>query len=286
MPQPVDIITVPWDSGRRNWRMGAGPAAIVDAGLAHALRASGHDVRAVEVDPAEGAPIELLAATMDLLATTAQHVRRACNDARFPLVLAGNCIATVGAIAGLDGIDVAVVWLDAHGDLNTPATSPTGFLDGMAAATLLGWCHAAAATRIDGFRPLPAKRFLLAGARDLDPGEADAARRHGVRVLPPHDVTDERVLARALDDVVSSASGVWLHVDLDALDPELLAPANAFTPPGGLAPSPVVHIVRECAARGRLLGMTVSAYDPAHDPDGVLRQVAGQVVAEGRAAIS
>jgi arginase len=280
MPQPVDIITVPWDSGRRAWRMGAGPAAILESGLARTLSEWGHDVRVGAAEPQEHGAIELLAATMELLATASQHVRRARRDGRFPLILAGNCIATLGAVAALDGADVVVLWLDAHGDLNTPATSASGFLDGMAAATLLGWCHEEASARIDGFRPLPVQRFVLVGARDLDPGEVEATRRHGVRVLSPEDAASESTLATALDAACRSADGVWLHVDLDVLDPAPLAPANAFTPAGGLSLYHAIRVVQEGAARGPVLGMTVSAYDPSCDPDGLLRAAVPPLVVE------
>jgi arginase len=280
MPQPVDIITVPWDSGRRDWRMGTGPTAVLDAGLARTLDAWGHDVRIVDVCQRDGSPIELLAATMELLATTTQHVRRARSEGRFPLVLAGNCMTTLGGVAGLDGADAAVAWLDAHGDLNTPDTSPSGFLDGMAAATLLGWCHESATARIPGFRPIPVHRFLLIGARDLDPGELQATSQRDVRVLPPSDVASEPVLEEALDALIRGGAGVWLHIDLDVLDPAALASANSFTPPG-LSLYLAIRVVQECAARGTVLGMTLSAYDPACDPDGLMRAAVLPLVAEG-----
>jgi arginase len=280
MPQAVDIIAIPWDSGRRGWRMGAGPGAILDMGLAATLTEWGHDTRVVEVEQRDGASIELLPATMELLATTSHHVRRARAEGRFPLVLSGNCMATAGAIAGVDAQDVAVAWLDAHGDLNTPATSPSGFLDGMAAATLLGWCHIAATADIDGFRPLPVKRFLLAGARDLDPGELEATQQHAVRVLAPDDVASETTLERALDDLIVPTDGVWLHIDMDVLDPAPLARANLYTPPGGLSLYQLVRVVQACASRGRVHGMTLAAYDPACDPDGLLRAAVVPLVSE------
>jgi arginase len=281
MPQRVDIITVPWDSGRRDWRMGAGPAAILEFGLARTLSEWGHEVRVVTAGPREHGAIELLAATMDLLATTSQYVRRARRERRLPLVLAGNCMATLGAVAALDGADVAVVWLDAHGDLNTPATSQSGFLDGMAAATLLGWCHEKETARIDGFRPLAVQRFVLVGARDLDPGEVESTTRHGVRVLSPGDAASEPALAAALDAALPSADGVWLHIDLDVLDPAPLAPANTFTPAGGLSLYHAIRVVQECAARAPVLGMTMSSYDPSCDPEGLLRAAVLPLVVEG-----
>jgi arginase len=280
MPQPIDIITLPYDSGRRDWRMGAGPAAILDKHLVDTLVGWGHDARVIDVEARDGGPAELLAATMELLRTVSHRVRDARAGGRFPIVLTGNCIATVGAVAAVEDADPAVAWLDAHGDLNTPRTSASGFLDGMAAAMLLGWCHVAATSSLDGFRALPLSRFLLVGARDLDRGEAEAVQREGVRALTPPEVAEESTLGRALDDVIAPAGGVWLHIDLDVLDPAPLAPANAMTPPGGLSLYDAVRVVQECVARGRVLGLTLSAYDPAGDPHGLLPAAVRPLISE------
>jgi arginase len=288
--QTIDIITVPYDSARRGWRMGAGPGAFLRGGLARTLDGWGHEVRVIEVELCDDGAADVagdadtvLAATMQLAGTTSQHVRSARRDGRFPLVLAGNCYMTVGALAALDGAAVAVAWLDAHGDLNTPATSPSGFVDGMAAAALLGWCHTAETGSLAGFRPPPAQRFLLLGTRSLDAGEAEAAERRAVRVLPPDAVASESALARALDDVLGHADGVWLHIDLDVLDPASVAPANAFAAPGGLTPYQAVRVVQEAAARGPVAGLTLSALDPAVDEDGIVRAAALALISEALA---
>src|SRR5690606_9880190 len=136
----VDLVTVPYDSGRRGHRMGAGPQALLKAGLMQKLRAGGHETELVPVESAAGSEDPVTVA-FDLAARIARVVRASRSANRFPIVLTGNCISTVGALAGLSADAPAVVWLDAHGDVNTPATSTSGFLDGMSAATALGWCH-------------------------------------------------------------------------------------------------------------------------------------------------
>ena len=119
--------------------------------------------------------------------------------------------------------DLALVWIDAHGDLNTPETTPSGFLGGMPFAILLGWCHddlRAAA----GLEPAFAEeRAALVGARDLDPGERDAIDRS--RLVVADDVAG--ALAGLPDDVP-----LHVHLDGDVLDPED-APGVDFPAPGG-----------------------------------------------------
>jgi Arginase family len=122
-----------------------------------------------DVDVTLGGPAaDAIAAVADAVAA----------EERRPLALLGECTLAPGVAAGLQRRhdDIALVWLDAHGDLNTPATSPSGFLGGMPFAILLGWCH----DELRPGAPLPVERAALVGARDLDPGEIEAIDRTGV----------------------------------------------------------------------------------------------------------
>ena len=123
------ILAVPYDSGRREWRMGRGPEQLLRAGLEDALRARGHRVATerVEAEVESGGEV---AATFLLARTLAERVREAAPA--FPLVLSGNCSAALGVLGGAG--PAGVLWLDAHADLNTPETSRSGFVDGMSLA--------------------------------------------------------------------------------------------------------------------------------------------------------
>src|SRR5690606_8413091 len=122
-------------------RMGAGPQSLLRAGLVQQLRTARRDIELVPVETGVQGEDELIVA-FDLASRIERVVRASRAAHRFPLTLAGNCMSTLGAYAGAAGNGGALLWLDAHGDVNTPATSGSGFLDGMSAATLLGWCHA------------------------------------------------------------------------------------------------------------------------------------------------
>ena len=277
----IDLVTVPYDSGRRGFRMGAGPQALLREGLMQKLRAGGYDVDLVPVE-AGATPDDELATTFDLAARVARVTRASRAAHRFPLTISGSCFSTVGAFASLAGEAAGVLWLDAHGDVNTPDTSASGFLDGMAAATLLGWCH------VDQTRDiLPERlaeiRLMLAGTRDLDAPEAASLGQSAVRVLSPSGVRDGSAAA-ALDSFTTGMSALYLHVDLDVLDPERVGPANSFASPDGLTLEEVIQLVATAGARARLAGMTVSAYDPAVDADGAVRRAAIDVIAAALAA--
>lgn len=254
----VQILAVPYDSGRRDVRMGKGPGRLLGLGLEAVWSAHGHEVATewVEAGPSDSGDVR---SSFELYDGLADRVRAAHADKRFPLVIAGNCGVTIGALAGLADVRPAVVWFDAHGDFNTPETSPSGFLDGMALAILTGRCWRALAKKVSGFEAVPDTRIALVGARDFDPPEADALAAS--RIL--------RIGAdlSGLDDVFPVAGPLWLHVDLDVLD-IAEGRANQFATTGGLTVSQLVAAVRRLATRLSAVGAALTAYDPAADADG------------------
>jgi len=272
----VDLVTVPYDSGRRGYRMGAGPQALLRDGLVQKLRASGHDVELVPVETS-GTVKDDLTTAFDLAARVGRVTRASRSAGRFPLTISGNCFSTVGAFACVADEPAGVLWLDAHGDLNTPDTTESGFLDGMAAATLLGWCHA------DRTRQIPSallaeSALMLAGARDFDAAESAALKRSAVTLLSPAGTIDPATCATALQTFAAPLKMIYLHVDLDVLDPEQVGRANEFASPGGLSLKQVVDLLMAAGAILPIAGMTISAYDPAVDAAGAVRRAATDII--------
>jgi len=216
----VSLIAVPYDSGHRALRMGSGPEFLLERGLARQLEQLGHTVRLSVIETSGDAHTS----AFDIARQVAEHTRRADRDGAFPVILAGNCITSLGGLAGLH-MRTALLWLDAHADFNTPATSPSGFLDGMALAVITGRCHAVDASAIDGFTPLPDDRVIMLGVRSIDAGEESVLRS----------VTVARS-SRELWQILAKADvdELYLHVDLDVLDPSELK-ANSFATPYGIS---------------------------------------------------
>ena len=270
----IQLLTVPYDSGHYGTRMGGGPDALIAAGLAARLAESGHDVRHVEILlPATAFPAEAQSAfALDRL--IAERVSDSVAAGALPIVLSGNCISSVGTLGGLALGRIGIIWFDAHGDFNTPETTIGGFLDGMALAVATGRCWTSVAATIPGFRPVPEACVVLVGARDLDPAERKLLDASDVTQLPPPRF--RALFGSALDDLASRVSDVYLHVDLDVLDPAE-GRVNVYAAPDGLRIDEVVSAIEDIGRRFAIRSAALTAYDPAYDGDGRVRAAAARI---------
>ena len=164
-----------------------------------------------------------------------------------PVLVAAQCsiaLATLPVLAEREP-GAVVVWLDAHGDFNTPATSGSGYLGGMPLAAACGLWDGGHGAGVD-----PA-RVVLSDARDLDPAEREALDRAGVRRMRP-------------DAVAGTVRGrrVFLHLDLDILDPSVMA--AGVPAPGGLTLDELAQVLRDLGAAATVIGLEVTAFD---DPE-------------------
>jgi arginase len=264
----VALILVPYDCGLRGVRMGGGPEHLMERGMVGALEGDGHQVTVTRLESTVEPPAEI-AVAFDLTRTLATAVGAARAAGQLPIVLAGNCFAAVGTLAGL-GADAGVFWLDAHGDLNTPDTTASGLLDGMALATLTGRCWRGLVATVPGFAPVADHRLVLVGARDFDPPEEALAAAVGIRRIGPRDLARSgvrRALAPVASRMASGTDGFYLHLDLDVLDPGV-ATVNEFSAPGGLTLEDLRTVVEVVAEAGPILGAAMTALDPEADRDG------------------
>ena len=261
----VELIAVPYDSGRRGERMGAGPERLIEAGLGDRLLEAGHQaqVRVVEAPP-ESWRAEIRTA-FDLAEAVARAVADAVAGDRFPLVLSGNCTpAALGCIAGLRS-SPTVFWFDAHGDFNTPDTTIGGFLDGMALATSTGRCWPHLSAAIPGFEPVREESVALLGARDLDPLEAVALDASAIRRVRPAELRS--ALPAVLRDLQADHGPAYLHLDLDVLDPAE-GRINSYSVPGGLSRTEIAWSIGAIADAVPLGAAALTALDPSDDPSG------------------
>lgn len=266
------LILVPYDSGYRNAGCGQGPDALLTAGLVEELTLRGHDVETQDIGAVGTEPGREIGTGFAVAAVVAVRVKDALRAGRFPIVLAGNCLTAVGAVAG-EGAD-SIVWADQHGDLNTPETSTSGFLDGMALATVLGQCWHALSSAVPGFAAIEPARCLLIDARDLDAAEKQALGR--LPVLRAQ-FTDAPAMATRL--VNGGARRTHLHLDLDVLNPDVVQ-VNRYTWPGGPDPEQLRRTATLLAQALPVRGITLSAYDPAFDPKGDVPPVVGRLLGE------
>lgn len=255
----LHIVSVPFDSGVRNARMGNGPQYLLAAGLREHLEGQGHKVTITELDPAfdplTPEPTIMLELNRQLAGVVADALRRGA----FPLVLAGSCYTAVGTVTGMGADSTGVFWFDSHGDFNTPDTSGSGFLDGMAITMLAGrsWQHLLAG--LANYRPVPESHICLVGVRDIDPPERALLDASAVQALGPDQL--DRGLERVLEGLPGEIDQIYLHLDLDVLDPEV-AKANALAAPGGPDVAQTAGAIARIGAALPIRGMALTAFDP------------------------
>jgi len=257
--------------------MGRGPTELLEQyGLADRLTGEGYDV-AVDSVHIPDSLVPEVARTFELNRRLAASVRNARGEGAFPIVLSGNCNCSWGATAGSsDGETPAVLWLDAHADFDTPDDNLSGFLDVMALSTLTGSCWQALAATIPSFRPVPERDVLLVGVRDLDDYQRERLERSQISVSWG---SGDPVL-EAFDPEPST---LYLHVDLDSLDPSV-GQANEYSARDGLSLESVLMLQREAVEAFEPACAAVTAYNPDFDGDGGMAGAATQIVL-GLAAI-
>jgi len=266
-------------AGRRGTDMG--PSAMHVAGLIPNLRRMRH--RVVDVGDLEVAGAEALAVGdpharfLDVIAATcrrlADRVESGLERGLFPLVLGGDHSQAIGTISGISryyarrGQRVGVIWCDAHTDMNTPETSPSGNIHGMPLAALLG--HGPKElVGIAGDEPaLNPHDVAIIGARDVDPTEIPLVRETGVRVYTMSEL-DARGTAECVREafarVTANTAGVHLSFDLDGVDPDD-APGVGTPVPGGLSLRESHLVCETAAATGKLLGLEMVELNPIFD---------------------
>ena len=221
-------------------------------------------VQTIEADP-EHSPAEI-ATAFELMRKVAVAVRASRAADRFPLVLSGNCNTAIGALSGLTPSRRALFWFDAHGDLNTPETTASGFLDGTGLATALGLCWARLAASVPGYAPVEPERTFLLASRDLDPPEAALVADIPIATLAGSGILSDlpALLARSgLERAVG-----YVHLDLDAVDPTEVGRANSLPVPGGLSVGQLTGAITAIRSRVPLAGAGLASYDPEFDTDG------------------
>jgi arginase len=237
MPLKIRIIGVPMDLGQSRRGVDMGPSALRVGGLQQRIKHLGHqveDIGNIAVKQPEEQPygekrakyLQEIAETCRDLATMTE---RTVAEGIVPLVLGGDHSIAIGSVAGVASHfhkqqkRIGCLWLDAHGDMNTPESSPSGNVHGMPLASIIGY-GAPELVELAGFKPMVAPRNVaLVGIRDLDGRERRVVKESGVHIFTMRDI-DERgmreVMADALRFVSDETDGVAVSLDLDFVDPE------------------------------------------------------------------
>jgi arginase len=264
------VIVMPYELGRLRDGVGRGPERLLEAGAAEALGSAGASVE-TETLQFDGRFSSEVNTSFDLMRQISERVHAARDEGAFPVVLSGSCFAAVGVMAGLAEPEPGVVWFDAHADFNTPESTVFGYFDGMGLAILTGGAWRSMRAALPGAGPVPEQAVVLAGARDFDENERARLRESRINYLPPDQLTSPDPLLEAIEAV--EPSGVYLHVDLDVLDPED-GRANIYSAPGGVRSAQLEAIVVALLERVPVRALSLTAYDPQADADGRVPPIA------------
>jgi arginase len=277
----IAIIGAPLDlgSGRRGVDMG--PSAVRVANLNRRLAELGYEVEDLgnvpvvqpESEP-EGQPqAKYLPQITDTCTRLAEMVEKALNQGKFPLVLGGDHSIAVGTVSGVSKYlrdrkgKLGMIWIDAHTDMNTPGTSPSGNVHGMPLACCIG-AGPDELTRIFGYAPkIDPANVALVGIRSVDEQERINVQHSGVHVFTMRDI-DERGLGRVVEEAIRIASsgttGFHVSLDMDAVDPQE-APGVGTPVRGGITYREAHLAMETLNDTGRMLSMEVVEVNPVID---------------------
>lgn len=242
----ISIVGAPMDLGQLRRGVDMGPSAIRYAGVVERLESLGYqvnDLGDIEIgrdrlttDPLTG--LRNLEAVVQASTKIADKVDKIMKEGSFPLVLGGDHSIAIGTLAGISKYfkRLGVIWFDAHGDLNTPETSPSGNIHGMPLAVSLGLGETTL-TQIGGYCPkIQPENIVIIGARSLDEGEKRLIKEKGIKVYTMHEI-DRLGIPKVIEETIAyfkdRTDGVHLSLDLDGLDP-LYAPGVGTPVEGGL----------------------------------------------------
>lgn len=291
----VKIIGVPMDLGASRRGVDMGPSAVRYTDLRDRIEKLGHTVEDVgnvavpfREDAAKGAQrgARYLGAITQVCTDVAAHTRAALAAGQIPVVLGGDHALAAGSIAGAaahlasKGERLGVIWVDAHGDLNTPASSRSGNVHGMPLAALLGNGDKAMSS-IAGEQPaLKASDVALVGLRDLDQPERNHIRKWGLSAFTMR-ALDERGVRMVMEEAIAVATrgtgGIWVSFDMDVIDPDE-APGVGTAVPGGMTYREAHLAMEMLADTGKLVGVDLVEVNPVLDERNRTAEIACELI--------
>ena len=280
-PKKIRVIGVPLDLGQSRRGVDMGPSAVRVAGLEARLEAIGHSVEdagnvavAIPEQKKEGAPsAKYLKEITATCAKSAELVLKTLESGKVPMVLGGDHSVAAGTVAGVaeyyrrQNQKIGLIWIDAHSDINTPETSPSGNVHGMPLAAIMGLGPAELANIYDFSPKVNPENCVLVGIRDVDSHEKANIRKSGVEVFTMRDI-DERGMRAVMEEALRMAgrgtAGYHVSLDMDWIDPED-AP-GVGTPVWGGATYREAHLAMEIIAdHGRMVSFEIVEVNPVID---------------------
>lgn len=292
----IHIVGVPMDLGAGRRGVDMGPSAIRIAGVAEKLQNLGHSVvdegdipvKNPEQQRIRNEKLKYLPEIVRACTLLSSKIEKIVASEGFPLVLGGDHSIAIGTIAGISshcrktGKKLGVLWIDAHGDLNTDATTPSGNIHGMPLAASIG-LGAIELTSVGGdFRKVAPNNVVLIATRELDDGERTYIRRNGVNIFTMEEI-DKHGMSVVFAKAIRKLVGIdHLHVslDLDAVDPSV-APGVGTPVKGGLNYREAHLIMEELSEYGKMASLEVVEANPILDNRNQSAEFAVELIQSG-----
>jgi arginase len=281
IPRKIRVIGVPLDLGQSRRGVDMGPSAVRVAGLEARLEALGHIVEdsgnvpvAIPEQKKEGDPnAKYLKEITATCTKSAELVLKTLEAGKVPIILGGDHSVAAGTVAGVAEFyrkqdqRIGLIWIDAHSDINTPETSPSGNVHGMPLAAIVGLGPAELGNILNFSPKVNPENCVLVGIRDVDAHEKENIRKAGVEVFTMRDI-DERGMRSVMEEALRMAgrgtAGYHVSLDMDWIDPED-AP-GVGTPVWGGATYREAHLAMEIIAdHGRMLSFEIVEVNPVID---------------------
>jgi arginase len=281
IPKKIRVIGVPLDLGQSRRGVDMGPSAVRVAGLEARLEALGHMVEdggnvsvAIAEQKKEGHPHAKY--LKEITATCVKHAElmiKTLESGKVPIVLGGDHSVAAGTVAGVaefyrrQNQKIGLIWIDAHSDINTPESSPSGNVHGMPLAAIMGLGPPELANILNFSPKVSPENCVVVGVRDIDAVEKENVRQAGIEVFTMRDI-DERGMRTVMEEALRMAgrgtAGYHISLDMDWVDPED-AP-GVGTPVRGGATYREAHLAMEIIAdHGRMLSFEIVEVNPVID---------------------
>jgi arginase len=272
----IALIGVPMDLGAGTRGSNLGPEAIRIAGIKRRLENIGYqvddrgDISADrrKAETLEGSNLKNLNEIVRVNRALCQEVTKAMEEGKIPVVLGGDHSIAIGSIFGVlqKKKNLGVIWFDAHGDINTNDTSPSGNIHGMPVSVLMG-IGPEELTSIGNGEFLKRENIVYVGSRDLDPEERKAMKEQGIKVFTMYEIDDmgiKKVMEEAIRIAGEGTDGIHVSFDMDAMDPEI-APGTGTKVPGGMGYRETHYALEMIAKSDKLVSVEFVEVNPLLD---------------------
>jgi arginase len=272
--------------------LGRASRAWIDGGLPGDLRAAGAEIESIAFPAIEpGAETNDRVANLgELNGRIAETVAGALDSGAVPLLAGGTCNHLIGMLSGLQAhygatARIGLLWLDAHGDFNTPATSPSQMLGGMPVATAAGLCWPVWRERAGLTCPLSTDRIVMVDVRNLDPEEEVLIRSTDVEIVRFGDGWDPSPVTAAIERLAARVDHLYLHIDSDILDASL-QPNHTTAEPNGPGLEPVGAAIEAAVATGKVRAFAVVSVNPEGEEGRISLASGKEMIVTGIAALN